>query len=513
MTSSDLSYDVRIWNVEVRAGARRTTYRVRWLVAGTRFVEPFSTMKLADSFRAGLLQAASRGESFDRRTGRPHSEAVASRAERRWVDVAREFIDDRWDDFSPRHRKSTVEGLVTLTCALVGTSSNQPDAAVLREALTRWEFNTGARARSERPPREYAEALHWVAAASLPIDQVGTTDGVRTALRAIGRKLDGAKAAPATTIRKRAALSAVLNYAVESRYLGHNPLFDVRRKREPVTDVVDPRVVVNPDQARALLRAVEHIAPDLLAYFATLYFAGARPAEARNLRQRDLTLPASGWGRILLTGGYQEAGTAWTDDGTRGEERQLKHRATKAVRPVPAHPDLVAILAAHLKHPGIGADGRLFVARTGRGGYPMQPPFDTPVSMSRVYRVWSLAREQALTPEQVASPLAARPYDLRHACLSTWLAAGVAPTQVAEWAGHGVDVLLRVYAKCLDNTEMAAMERIEQALSDPRSTPANRNSGAYRARMAVESRFQPDPTGQRRRAPDQVFPQVGGPSL
>ena len=133
--------------------------------------------------------------------------------------------------------------------------------------------------------------------------------------------------------------------------------------------------------------------------------------------------------------------------------------------------------------------------------------------MSRVYRVWSLAREQAFTAEQVATPLAARPYDLRHACLSTWLAAGVAPTQVAEWAGHGVDVLLRVYAKCLDNTESVAMERIEQALEPTPREPRTRNSGAYRERMAVESRFQPDLTGQRRRAPGPEYPQVGGPSL
>ena len=40
-------------------------------------------------------------------------------------------------------------------------------------------------------------------------------------------------------------------------------------------------------------------------------------------------------------------------------------------------------------------------------------------------------------------------YDLRHACLSTWLNGGVFPTQVAGWAGHGVDVLLRIYTKCV----------------------------------------------------------------
>lgn len=60
--------------------------------------------------------------------------------------------------------------------------------------------------------------------------------------------------------------------------------------------------------------------------------------------------------------------------------------------------------------------------------------------------------------------LARRPNDLRHACLSTWLLAGVPATQVAEWAGHSVNVLHRVYAKCLDGQDEAAKARSEQAL-------------------------------------------------
>ena len=63
-----------------------------------------------------------------------------------------------------------------------------------------------------------------------------------------------------------------------------------------------------------------------------------------------------------------------------------------------------------------------------------------------------------------ASPLAGRPYDLRHACLSTWLNAGVDPTQVAEWAGNSVEVLLRVYAKCIHGRERINRELIEDAL-------------------------------------------------
>ena len=66
--------------------------------------------------------------------------------------------------------------------------------------------------------------------------------------------------------------------------------------------------------------------------------------------------------------------------------------------------------------------------------------------------------------EEAASPLAAIPYALRHAAVSTWLNAGVAPPQVAEWAGHSVDVLLRVYAKCIHGQQEAAKQRIEDTM-------------------------------------------------
>jgi integrase len=81
-------------------------------------------------------------------------------------------------------------------------------------------------------------------------------------------------------------------------------------------------------------------------------------------------------------------------------------------------------------------------------------------------RVWALACTNALTPEEAASPLARRPYDLRHAAVSTWLNGGVPAPQVAAWAGHSVDVLLRVYAKCIAGQEDAVRRRVEEALRD-----------------------------------------------
>ena len=76
-----------------------------------------------------------------------------------------------------------------------------------------------------------------------------------------------------------------------------------------------------------------------------------------------------------------------------------------------------------------------------------------------------MARAAAFSEAEYASPMAKRPYDLRHAAVSTWLNAGVPPTQVAEWAGHSVHVLLRVYARCVYGQEEIARQRIDEALT------------------------------------------------
>jgi integrase len=92
----------------------------------------------------------------------------------------------------------------------------------------------------------------------------------------------------------------------------------------------------------------------------------------------------------------------------RRESRRLKHRGTDEVRIVPCPPELTALLRAHLDVHGTAADGRLF--RGTRGG---------PLAESVYGPVWARARTTALSPEEAASPLARRTYDLRHAAVST----------------------------------------------------------------------------------------------
>ncbi|GGO92636.1 hypothetical protein GCM10012280_43250 [Wenjunlia tyrosinilytica] len=121
--------------------------------------------------------------------------------------------------------------------------------------------------------------------------------------------------------------------------------------------------------------------------------------------------------------------------------------------PIPPH--LVAVLREHLATFGTADDGRLFFSEKG-----------SVVPSSTYYRVWQEARLLALPPAVAASPLASRPYDLRHSALSTWLNAGVDPTEVAERAGNSVEVLLTRYAKCLDGRQDVANRRIEDLLRE-----------------------------------------------
>jgi len=161
------------------------------------------------------------------------------------------------------------------------------------------------------------------------------------------------------------------------------------------------------------------------------------PAAAARTRTRPGTLSRRrGAGRFLSAG--------------------LKHRAAGEIRSIPIPPALVALLRAHLKTYGAAPDGRLF--RTSRGGTLQDSAYST---------VWQTARAAALTPAQHASPLARRPYDLRHAAVSLWLNSGVPATEVARRAGHSVAVLLKVYAHCIDGQADTVNKRIADALGGP----------------------------------------------
>ena len=96
---------------------------------------------------------------------------------------------------------------------------------------------------------------------------------------------------------------------------------------------------------------------------------------------------------------------------------------------------------------------RLF--RGARGG---------PLSESLYGRIWHQARAAAMPEDGTGAQPVRRPYDLRHAALSLWLASGAPPAEIAARAGHSVRVLLTIYAHCIPGCDQIASQHIDRAL-------------------------------------------------
>lgn len=447
------SFDVRIWEIRVRKlKSGRTSAEVRWKVAGQVFTETFRTKTLADGRRADLIRAVRDGEPFDSISGLPMSE-IRLRDDVAWYVHARDYIEMKWPTSPAKTRTTLADALATATPVLVKDRRGMPDKKLLRRALYGWAFNVHQW--TEEPPEDVAAALEWVEAHSLPMSALDDAAVMRKALTAFSLCMDGSTAAPSTVRRKRAIFHNSLRYAVELSRLKANPLHTVQWTAPAAANEVEPACVVNPRQARTLfesVRAHSTRGQHLEAFFGCLYYAAMRPAEAVWLRTDDCVLPKRGWGTLNLQESRPRVGKAWTDNRKSHDVRGLKWRARKATRPVPIPPPLVAMLRWHIERYGAGPDGRLF--RTARGGMVQESGYGA---------VWKEARARALTPQQVASPLAARPYDLRHAGVSLWLNSGVDPAEVARRAGHSIAVLLKVYAKVVDGGRDAANKRITDA--------------------------------------------------
>jgi integrase len=451
------SYEVKIFALWVRKD-RPKPFTVRWEVAGRRQSRSFATQGLADSYRSQLMYAARSGEPFDVESGLPTSMSRTG-ARVTWFEHACRYVDMKWPKAAGKTRAGMADALATVTVALVRDDARPPDVLTVRKSLIGWAFNP--KLRNTPRPANVASALAWVERASLPLsvlnDPKERPRTIRAALDACSLTLDGRAAAATTTRRKRAVLYNTLGYAVELGELVVNPVDTVQWRAPAVAETVDRRVVPSPAQVRDLLTAVTYVGrtvgPRLKAFFALLYFAALRPSEALDLRIQDCDLPEEGWGTITLVGTEPEVGRAWTDDGSRTQERGLKWRSTRSTRPVPIPPELVALLREHVSVHGTSG-GRLFATATGGR-----------VTSAAYYRTWRKAREYALPSQVAASPLAGRPYDLRHGGVTLWLNAGVPAPEVARRAGHSVDVLLKIYAGCVDGQEESVNERIGKALA------------------------------------------------
>ncbi|SOD73288.1 phage integrase family protein [Jatrophihabitans sp. GAS493] len=450
------TFDVRVWQIETFEGVRSVSYRVRWRADAQRFKRTFHTKALADGFRADLIASTRRGDAFEVSTGLPASMARGGVGVS-WYSFALDYTDLKWPRIAATTRRTHAEALTAVTVLLLSSIRGCPEEQLLRRALKRWAFNTTGRNDPSCPP-EVRRALRWVASHTRDVSALSDPVVLRDVLDGLALRLDGTHRSASVVLRWRKIFNNALEYAVDRKLLDANPLPALKWKPPRSVRAIDARSVVNPVQARTLLNAVRAELPSgprFVALYGCLYFAALRPEEASGLSVQNLALPAVGWGELHLERARPFAGREWTNSGEARDDRELKQRAVGELRVVPSPPELTALLRWHLDEFGTTPDGRLFVGERNREHLPA----------STVFRTWQRARCKAFTPEAVASPLARTPYDLRHAAVSTWLAAGVPPTQVAAWAGHSVEVLLGIYAKCLDGGAAQMRARVENALA------------------------------------------------
>ncbi|WP_328829035.1 site-specific integrase [Streptomyces sp. NBC_00252] len=404
--------------------------------------------ELVRAIRVGLAEVSSSG----------HGSRGPSQLS--WYDFAAEYARAHWPGRAAKTRDEVSDALTAVTVAMLWDLPGRPSGQLVRRALRHWAFVVPGPGRGEMPAQDRL-VLQWVAKASRPLVDLNDPVLARDVLESLRRKLDGGEAAVETMRRKRKVLVHALHYAVERGELGSHPLKRIRWRVPKPAVTVDPRVVANPHQARDLLDAVSYVGGyrrargrRLVGFFAGMYYAGLRPEEAVAVALPDCRLPTTGWGRLILHRTRPQAGKRWTDTGEFHDERGLKNRPPGETRVVPLPPHLVAMWREHVATFGTADDGRLFFTEQGRI-----------ISYGTYHRVWHESRDLALPPALTGTPLAKRPYDLRHSALSTWLCAGADPAEVAQRAGNSVEVLLTRYAKCLYDRQSINNQRIEGLLS------------------------------------------------
>src|SRR6266702_2297797 len=382
------AFDVRIHAIRRRPDRRRP-FEVRWHAAGRSRSRSFITRGLADSYRAELIRAARKGLDFSPGSVEPASWDTGAPATISWLEHAAAYAAMKWPLAAACTRAGITDALATITPALFTPGRGRPPAAVLRTALYGHDFNP-ARAGTDPGPAVTA-ALAWARHHCLPLAALADPQVTRRALDALALRLDGTRAAAAT-----------IPWTASHGSPRDHPARQARSQLPPA-------------EVQALLAEITRIRPELTAFFGCLY-AALRPAEAVALRASSCTLPAHGWGQLTLTAPLPRSARAWTGNGTPRELRGLKHRPEGAIRTVPIPPQLARLLRWHLRAFGCTEDGRLF--RGARGG---------PLSESMYGRTWHQARTAALCRASPGTQLMRRPYDLRHAALSLWLASGPRP--------------------------------------------------------------------------------------
>jgi integrase len=247
----------------------------------------------------------------------------------------------------------------------------------------------------------------------------------------VGRYLSDLRAqgvGPQAARRVKAIVQSCLARAVEQGLIAANPAQSVKLPRaegKPSVRAVGPSEI---ETLRARLSPRDAVLVSVLAY------VGLRPGEALALRWSDV-----GERTVLV----ERA----NDDGTLKTTKTGRRRSARLMSP--ARADLTAWRLAS----GRPGDDTLIFPNRGGGAW-----------REHDWRNWRRVKFQ---PAARALGIN-RPYDLRHAAASLWLAEGRSVVEVAAWLGHSPTMTLATYAHVIEELRDAPRVDAEEAIRQAR---------------------------------------------
>lgn len=394
--------------------AKRKVFLVRWTVSRQDRQKAFRYKKDAETFMAELEKAISRQEIFSSTSGLPLS---WEQPNPRYCDWARQYVQEHLPVWAKKTATANVESIargVALLRAPKAPDINEDGRRLVRQWLL---------GNVEECPSQIAR---W----SLTLEDC-TRNICATARSQIQLAYDGTALKANVAIRHRTQVNATFAEAVDRGLLDTNP-WEVKRRtaklaRKVVASTLEDDDIPSVAVAQSLIDSIED--DDHRILLTIILHAGVRPSEARGLRVDDLDLPEDGWGNAFIRRSLSNGAEGATD-----EDDPVK----TGKRRVPLSPLVVQKIRTHIE----GRESRL-VATAVRGGA---------IPEGDLQEAW----------RGVCTNKRWTPYSLRHTAATTWIKAGVNPTEVARRLGNNPETLFRVYVNFIKGDDLLANELIEK---------------------------------------------------
>lgn len=432
-------------DIEKRRTAPR--FRVTWRVFDDRSPggrmrkrSDFATKGRAQAF-ADRLRWAGQGMDGWQLDGedQPVQQEHAAAPRYTVFDLTADYWQAHWPEMSPAQRAKVAGVLRTTRRVLVrGTPTDEALAYITAAAFH------GRKDAADLGPVHDAGRT-WLARHSLAVSELNHT----TLLPLYAELVEGRPYGTARTYW--AVLRALVSWGIDTGKLASDPLRRLELPRRIEAEEVDADRIASSDEvwrvawACGLVGGARHCTLPLV-----LGDGALRMGEAVALRRRDI--------------GFTERGGAWVSvrttvsrvpsqyaDGQTTTERPTKGRTQAVTRRTYLSTETAAVLRTHLAQ-FVGASPEALVFSGKRGGRLCA---DT-----HLRAVWWPAVRMAFPPGHRLSNL--RRHDLRHAAVTGWLRAGVAPKQCQRMGGwKSLKVMLDTYAGLYGDDAERAAEAIE----------------------------------------------------